>query len=71
MVLSKRFYLDRREDESGVSGEGIVAEGCAFSNGRVALTFLVEPGSMLWYLSVDELIAVHGHGGRTQLVWVD
>jgi hypothetical protein len=48
---SQRFYLDRIDDESGVSGTGSVAEGCLFSNGRVAVTFLVAPFSMLWYMA--------------------
>lgn len=70
-MVQRRFCLYRVEDESGVSGVGEVAEGCQFTNGRVALTFLVPPFSMLWYLSVEEMIAVHGHEGRTVIVWVD
>ena len=70
-MTARRFILDRIDDETGVSGTGAVAEGCVFSNGRAALTFVVAPGSMLWYLSVDDLMTVHGHGGKTQLVWID
>jgi hypothetical protein len=70
-MTARRFYLNRLEDDSGVSGPGHVAEGCLFSNGRVAVTFLVVPFSMLWYLSVPEMLSVHGHGGKTQLVWTD
>jgi len=71
MVLPRRFYLDRLDDESGVSGTGVVAEGTLYTNGRVSVTFLIKPFSMLWYLSIEEMIDVHGHGGRTQLVWID
>jgi hypothetical protein len=69
--MARCFYLNRLEDESGVSGPGHVAEGCLFANGRVAVTFLVAPFSMLWYLSVPEMISVHGHGGKTELRWMD
>jgi len=71
MTLPRRFYLDRLDDESGVSGTGVVAEGTLYINGRVSVTFLIKPFSMLWYLSIEEMIDVHGHGGRTQLVWID
>ena len=33
----KLFQLHRHEDESGVSGTGIVAEGVQFSDGKCAL----------------------------------
>ena len=34
------FWLQRVEDESGVSGVGLVAEGVLFSNGWCSLTWL-------------------------------
>lgn len=33
----RRFELHREEDVSGVSGTGVVAEGVAFSDGRVLM----------------------------------
>ena len=34
----KPFWLEKIEDESGISGVGRVAEGVDFSNGRCAMT---------------------------------
>jgi hypothetical protein len=36
------FTLDRKEDVSGTSGIGIVAEGIEFSNGKCALAWLTK-----------------------------
>jgi len=33
----RRFFLDRMEDETGVSGSGLVAEGVVFWDGTVAM----------------------------------
>jgi hypothetical protein len=38
----KPFWLERVEDESGVSGVGRVAEGVIFSSGWCAVTWLTE-----------------------------
>lgn len=67
----RRFYLDRVEDESGVSGTGKVAEGTEFSNGLVALTWRRSLTSMSWFQSIADCMAIHGHEGKTRLVWVD
>lgn len=67
----RRFNLMRIEDASGVSGVGIVAEGCEFSNGLCALTWLTRYRSVCMYTSIKELEAVHGHEGRTRVEWVD
>lgn len=65
----KQFYLLRLEDESGVSGTGRVAEGVIFSNGRCALNWLTAYESQAIYPSIDELEAIHGHGGKTKVVY--
>lgn len=70
----RRFELHRDEDVSGVSGTGIVAEGVAFSNdGPVALRWTSEwPTSVVFHdRGVESLEAVHGHNGRTRIVWLD
>lgn len=69
--LPRRFCLHRVSDTSGVSGVGIVAEGCQFSNGRCALTWTTNLTSLAWYDNIQVLEAVHGHGGATQVVWCD
>lgn len=67
----RRFYLDRLVDESGVSGTGVVAEGCVFTNGRVAMTWLVPHYSVGIYGSLADVEAIHGHGGKTRIVFLD
>jgi hypothetical protein len=67
----RRFVLRRNEDVSGTSGTGIVAEGCLFSNGFCALTWLTSLSSLSWYHSPDVLISVHGHDGKTILEYID
>lgn len=64
----KTFHLLRRADVSGVSGVGIVAQGVEFDNGRVALTWLIQPTSVSVYDSLRAVIQIHGHGGRTEIV---
>lgn len=61
----KTFILRRLEDESGVSGTGIVAQGCVFDNGYVALTWLTHLSSLAWYHSIEVLTNIHGHDGKT------
>ncbi len=65
---SRRFLLVRSEDESGVSGVGIVAEGVQFQSGRVVMEWQVAPYSMGIYGSIEEVVEIHGHGGKTKVM---
>ena len=67
----KRFYLQRNQDASGVSGLGRVAEGCQFDTGWCALVWLTNESAMSFYPSIGSVERIHGHGGMTQVVWVD
>lgn len=68
----RTFELHRDEDVTGVSGTGIVAEGAVFDDGAVALRWIVgEHRSTGAWASIEAVIAVHGHDGRTRLVWTD
>lgn len=67
----RRFYLKRTEDVSGTSGVGVVAEGVEFVSGWVALTWKTELSSLAWYHSIATVEAIHGHDGRTKVIWVD
>ena len=62
------FWLQRVEDESGVSGEGLVAEGVVFSSGWCALTWLTGHKSVAFYPSLEEIEAIHGHDGKTKII---
>lgn len=65
----RTFQLQRIEDESGISGTGMVAEGIEFSNGKCALCWITKYRSVAIYDSITELEAVHGHDGKTIIVW--
>ena len=65
-----RFYLQRNEDEAGISGTGRIAEGVNFSDGTACLRWLTEHTSFGFYRSMDELVAIHGHEGKTLVVWI-
>jgi len=61
------FELHRNTDASGVSGVGVVAEGACFSDGVCAMRWLTATASTAVYESPEILIAIHGHGGFTQM----
>jgi hypothetical protein len=67
----RRFHLFRSEDVSGTSGTGIVAEGVLFSTGTCVLAWTSLHRSIGVYQSLSELVAIHGHDGRTRVVWID
>lgn len=67
----RRFWLQRDEDVSDVSGTGVVAEGVEFSDGTCAMRWLTATASTALYASVGDITTIHGHGGRTRVVWVD
>lgn len=69
MNKKRFFHLVRTKDASGVSGTGIVAEGCEFSNGKVAVAWVSGINSVIVYDSVADVEKIHGHGGATQIVW--
>lgn len=65
------FTLYRREDPSGVSGTGVVADGAVFrDDGRVVVKWRNSANPYpLPFPSIEALLAVHGHGGKTQVHW--
>lgn len=67
----RRFYLQRDEDESGVSGVGDVAEGVEFLSGQVSLCWLTDTPSIGIYDSIEDVETIHGHGGKTIIRWAN
>lgn len=63
------FFLVRLADETGVSGTGIVADGVQFQDGSCALCWATEHTSVAVYRSIDDVQAIHGHGGKTVIAW--
>ena len=68
----KVFHLHRAEDVTGVSGTGRVADGIRWSDGTVTLKWLGRYASEVsWPRGLEAVRAVHGHDGRTEIVWHD
>ena len=65
------FRLQRDEDTSGVSGVGVIAEGVILTNTKIVLSWLTVHKCVTIYDSMAEMIAVHGHDGRTKIIWED
>jgi hypothetical protein len=67
------FHLQRDEDETGISGTGVVAEGVQFSDGEVVLRWQAGEwhSTVVWAQGMDAVEAIHGHGGKTRIVWHD
>jgi len=70
MECPRPFALYRHEDDTGVSGTGVVAYGVQFADGNVALRWRGAHASTVVWSSLDDALAVHGHNGRTVLVWL-
>lgn len=74
MVNPRRFELHRDSDVHGVSGEGHVADGVLWHDGAVTLRWRgSHPSTANWDApnGLEHATAVHGHGGRTRVVWLD
>lgn len=68
MDTIKEFHLLRVEDESGVSGTGVVARGCILPSGRVVLEWQTFHTSINLYQNFDSIDAIHGHHGKTKVI---
>jgi hypothetical protein len=67
----RRFELVRDQDVSGVSGVGIVAEGVQFHDGQVSVSWFGAHHCVSVWPHIDDVTAIHGHGGLTRIVWLD
>jgi hypothetical protein len=68
----KAYFLCRREDVSGTSGTGHVAQVAEFDDGTVVVRWIasmnaVGVASTTVFNSTDDLLKVHGHQGKTGL----
>lgn len=71
MVNHRRFYLQRDEDESGISGTGRVVDGVQFNDGTVVIRWNSETASTAIYKNMKELEFLHSHDGKTRVIWID
>lgn len=69
------YHLVRNEDVSGLSGIGVVAHVFELPNSAALLVWdeknVSNVQSVVIYNNCEDLIKVHGHGGRTVLVQQD
>jgi hypothetical protein len=67
--MAHTFVLRRDEDVTGVSGAGDVAEGALFDDGTTVVRWRGDRPSTVVWSSLDDAVAIHGHDGRTRVVW--
>lgn len=71
------FELIRHHDVTGTSGTGRVAVGVVFEDGIAVTHWLTDTRStVVWHTeslqhAEDTLKRIHGHGGHTQINWLD
>lgn len=55
------FTVCRQNDETGISGEGVVIEGCLFATGHTVIHWLTPPprGSIAFFDNFDDFIKIH------------
>lgn len=46
-----------------------MAEGVVFSDGTAAMRWLTEFASTAVYANIEQLEAIHGHGGATRVIF--
>lgn len=64
------FALYRHQDVTGVSGSGTVAHGVQFADGTVVIRWRGDNPSTVVWGSLDAAMHVHGHDGKTRVVWL-
>jgi len=64
------FELVRLEDENGVSGTGIVADGVEFGDMSCVLHWTKAPRSVSVFNSLADIMTVHGHGNTTRVRFI-
>jgi hypothetical protein len=67
----RRFELVRDVDVSGVSGTGVVAWGVQFPDRKVITRWKAQIAQTCVWDSIEDIEAIHGHGGLTHIVWLD
>jgi hypothetical protein len=65
----RTFHLERDVDVSGISGTGVVADGCVFPDGVTVVRWRGDRQSTVVWPSIEDVEAIHGHSGATRIVW--
>jgi hypothetical protein len=73
----RRGLIVRKRDVTGISGVGVIAEFCVFSDGATAIRWLGGPPQhqpkFEFYDNpgIEPFIQISGHNGNTEIVWID
>lgn len=67
----RRFQFIRNEDETGISGTGLVAEGVVLTSGKVVVNWLTKFPTISIYEKFEDAEFLHGHDGKTVTKWID
>lgn len=68
----REYYFQRNEDESGVSGTGVVTRGVEFESLTVAHEWIVtDVLSINIYDNAKQAEKTHGHNGKTLMKFVE
>lgn len=70
-LAPRRFKLIRRNDVTGVSGEGHVADGVQWPDSTCALRWRTQVATHALYDSVEHVEHIHGHDGATSVEFTD
>jgi hypothetical protein len=72
MQTVRAFRLKRVVDETGVSGTGVVAVGIKLPTGCFVMEWCAdsEKRSLGIYQDEEEMLGIHGHGGKTRIEWL-
>lgn len=62
------FYLYRIEDESGISGIGVVAVGSVLPSGKAVVEWLGEHSTTTIFENLEQVSEIHSHGGKTVVI---
>lgn len=71
LIEPARFRLRRIRDISGVSGTGVVAFGTWYPNRLITVAWQSDIPTTTMFTTMDDVLAVHGHGGCTVVEWID
>jgi len=69
LTFGRPFVLARDADPTGTSGTGIVADGVLWPDNTVSIRWRGQRPSTVFWDSLADAMAVHGHEGSTRLVW--
>ncbi len=64
----KTFIFERKEDETGISGTGIVAEGVVFDNGKTVVSWLTKYPTISIYENISDALFLHGQPAKQNLL---